>query len=116
MFHVFQAVPLGFSRNSSKFQKINIFKSQSQYGGRAWNFYKSKSLYRWGKTSTTISLQVEGSLAGVWGLQPPQTLALPKRTAISLQGELGAYMEETVGRVTPRQQAVFEGVKSLEFF
>ena len=51
-----------------------------------------------------MSLQVEGSLK-----RPPLTLALPKPTVMSLQGELGAYMEETVREETPRQQAVFEG-------
>ena len=43
---------------------------------------------------------------------------------MSLQGELGAYMEETVRRVTPRtslglvlrQQAVIEGVEAQNFF
>ena len=46
MFHVYQVVSPGFSRNSSKFQNLNIFKTQSQYGGTAWNSYKSQGLYR----------------------------------------------------------------------
>ena len=56
--------------------------------------------------------------------RPPQTLALPKPPAISLQGELEAHMWETVRRVTPRtllssvlrQRAVFEGGGSSEYF
>ena len=34
---------------------------------------------------------------------PPQTLVPPRANAVSLQGGLGAYMEETVRRVTPRR-------------
>ena len=34
---------------------------------------------------------------------PPQTLVPPRATAVSLQGRLGAHMEETVRRVTPRR-------------
>ena len=33
---------------------------------------------------------------------PPQTLVPPRTTAVSLQGGLGAHMEEAVRRVTPR--------------
>ena len=61
-----------------------------------------------------MSLQFEDSLVRVCG---------GRGTAISLQGELGAYIEETVRGVTPRfarsmirQQAVFEGGGCFEFF
>ena len=40
-------------------------------------------------------------LARVYGSRPPKRLALPKLAAISLQGELGAYMKEIVGRASP---------------
>ena len=66
----------------------NFPKSHSLNGGRGWNFSKSHSLY------------------GV--KRPPQILALPKPTFISLQKELGAYMEETVRRVTSRTEQRYQ--------
>ena len=42
------------------------------------------------------------SLRSVLCQVSPQTLVPPRATAVSLQGGLGAHMEETVRRVAPR--------------
>ena len=60
--------------------------------GKVQNFSNSQSLYRGGKTPTTMSLRVECSRL-VFG--EVQTLALPRPTAVSLQAEFEAYKEET---------------------
>ena len=57
-------------------------------GGETQNFSNSQSLYRGEKTSTTMSLRVECS-------RLVETYALSRLTAVSLQEEFGAYMEET---------------------
>ena len=45
-------------------------------------------------------------------VRPPPCLGRSHK----LQRELGAYMEETVRRVTPRQNALIEGDGSSKFF
>ena len=57
-------------------------------GGRSSKFFKSQSLHRETKTSTTMSLRVQRSRLVFGEVQPPQTLALPRPAAASLQGEL----------------------------
>ena len=42
-----------------------------------------------------MSLRVECARLGFGAARPPQTLVPPRPTAVSLQGDFGAYMEET---------------------
>ena len=66
-----------------------------QYGGRreGRGIFFSPKAYMGGGTSTTMSLRVECSRL-VFGEVASQTLSLPRPTAVSLQGEFGAYMED----------------------
>ena len=97
------------SPRSNTWVDTQNFSSPTAYMGRKLGIFTSARAYIEGKNVYHCKLtgrRLTGSYLG----------RSRKPTAISLQGELGAYMEETVRRVKPRQQAVFEGGGSLEYF
>ena len=75
-------------------QKIKIMFHVFQYGGGGGlRIFPSPKAYIEGENVYHYELTCWVLMARVWGGR--QTLAFTRSTAVSLQGEFGAYMEET---------------------